>query len=500
MGTTETGNNSAVALRSFVNESSSSALRKLDITKAADGGHFVFFHGRKGSGGEDFIGYLKATLPDTNYISTTVVDGQPVIVARIQSSPEAIMQNWTQKTGQVFTAPRAEKETKKYDLMKMRGTIGNIGQIFMIISGFRDPGKQGTFNFRENPDAAAKVSSAVISVFGNGINSYYGVQRNTDDTRLKYAKGLVNTNLGMGNNALTGNLPSKYTRITEQKDKPSWMEQNSIKVSNGVKFFGKLALTFASDKNLKLSGQLSLLAKIVTLTGKDEDPYKLEADQSFMTKIRRQSNAISGILEWVANISLFAGSIFKIPKDAKSSRFTLYNFDDAVPRAKKDIQWWQMLGASSFFVSLTAKAMAPFTQKKLDVEELYTHSTIAMVEAVPNGKHSEELTRLAAQLLETRELPELKKQGFATIFTDIANRLEQYHGIAINTPENSKGEKAPVEVIADTPQQAKMREAETPAAQEKASLASTIANQERASTLVERVSKEAPATAAQPSV
>lgn len=493
MGKPKNSNTNEANLKSYVNIESSAALRRVDITQAADGGHFMFFQGRKNVPVEDFKEILQEHLPTENYISTTMVNDKPIIVVRTPSSPQNVLKQWEEATGQALQPYKPEKSKASRDLIKMRGTVGNIGQVFMILSGFFDSEKKGKFNFKTNPDAAAKVTSAVISVFGNGINSYYGVQRNTDDTRLKHAKGLVNQNLGMGNNALTGNLPSKYTRITRpnKEDQPTWMEKNSIKVSNGVKFFGKYALTKASDSNLKLSGQMSLAAKIVTLAGKDEDPYKLEKDQSFLTRIRRQSNAISGVLEWIANVSLFAGSVAKVPADAPKRKYQLYDFDSAKMRDFKDVQWWQMLGATSFFVSLTAKAMAPFTSKTLDVEELCTHSTIALVESIPEGKHTDELTRLTAQLLETRELPELKERGFASTFTSIANRLESYHGIAVDAPTPSSNTHALERYAA----QGHTQPVAKTDIEERPTVASTLAKEPRAETMAERIASESLSTA-----
>ena len=93
-----------------------------------------------------------------------------------------------------------------------------------------------------------------------------------------------------------------------------------------------------------------------------------------------------------------------------------------------------------FFGSLTAKAMAPFADKRVDTNELTTHATLALAQSVPDGKHGDELTRLTTQMVQSRELKELKGD-FSKLYTDIANRLEHYHGIRVEANDNKKTQK-----------------------------------------------------------
>lgn len=85
--------------------------------------------------------------------------------------------------------------------------------------------------------------------------------------------------------------------------------------------------------------------------------------------------------------------------------------------------------------------------------------------AVASGvadNHVEELTQLTAQMLQTREFPEVHEQGFAKAFTDIANRLEKHHDIALHSPVDA----AKTQLAEPTPEVEKAVELETAIAAE----------------------------------
>ncbi|MDG1287842.1 MAG: hypothetical protein P8P30_09835 [Rickettsiales bacterium] len=541
----KTKNEHVVDLQTFVNTAKSAALRKLDVTQAADGGHFLFFHGQQAASPEHLKSQIEQNLPNIKIVSSTSVEGQAVLIARTTDNITQLLGDWQSATGDNLTKAAAKKKEKKLDLIKVRGTVGNIGQVLMILSGFFDSakkagaadtaakaqkifdaGKGGKVDFLDKPitseqvriakrdkdaknvyqttDGVAKIRSASLSFIGNGVNSVYGVQKKEDDTRLTFAKNKVNEVL----NFTSQPLPNIEDRITKKSNKYSWMEQNSFVFSNAVKFAGKLAMTMAGNKQLKGHGYLSLAAKVVTLTGKPEDPHKLEQDQTLLTRTRRQSNAIAGIMEWIANITLWSGSLWAENKDKIVTQPTesknkfiglirglgqygktlirpLFDLDKSEFR-KGNIQWFQLLGSLTIFGSLTAKAMAPFAVKTIDKNELAMHATMALASGVNQGKHSDELARLSSQIVQTRELKELKDDGFSVFFTEVANRLEQHHGIAI---EAAQGERAPTEMIADAPTVAPEVIPETTpetTVEKKPSVASTIANTEREENLAAR--------------
>ena len=508
-------------LETFVNTTKTAALHKIDVSDAANGGSFVFFHGHKTAGIEqlkDIIGY---SLPESKVVGSTTVDGSPIIILRANKGAQEVIDQWQEKTGEVLKYQKPIVKKKKLDLIKVRGTVGNIGQMGTFLSGFFDSDAKnqlqsknahgnamlktniGDTSFSLNgktvtldtpvtqkdldkaqknanakytfqtADGGAKIVSAGLSFIGNGINSHYGTQKKEDNTRLTHAKGKINEILSFSQNP----LPDKDKRITKESNRYSFMQQNSFIVSNAIKFFGKLGLIMAGNKQLKASGYLSLAAKVVTLTGKDEDPHKLEEDQTMVTRVRRRSNAIAGIMEWVANITLWSSSLWEADKDKEVKAYEptgdklkdalngaakygkalirpLFDIDKTKFRGKDNIQWFQLFGALAVFGSLTAKSMAPFADKRIDTNELTTHATLALAQSVADGKHGEELTRLTTQMVQNRELGELEGD-FSKLYTDIANRLEHYHGIRVETKDTqiapAEEKEAIIEQVAESP-------------------------------------------------
>ena len=271
------------------------------------------------------------------------------------------------------------------------------------------------------------------------------MQKELDSTRLTYAKGLINKALGLRNGDDDKLLPkpSQTKRKDKAKDEPSFMDKHSIRVGSAIKLWSKYELSQAKDKSLKVSGWLSVIGKIISLTGLPEDTFQLEKKQDPLTQMRRHSNFVSTFFDWTSTFSLFAGSFYrdknltaaeKATADKERKWYSLFDFKNSERRETNNIQWWQLSGAVAFAISLYTKAIAPYTERKLDVDNLESHATIAIASAVKKD-YAEELTQVTAQMMQTRELPEVQKQGFAKTFTDIANRLEQHHDIAIRNDD-----------------------------------------------------------------
>ena len=476
----------------YASEQPSALVNKVEITQAADGGHYLFFHGQNVVESKAMHNAISEHLPQTKLLDSSKIQDKPILIAYSAVPPEQLLQQWSKATGETFREEKIKVPKKKVDLIKMRGHIGNIGQIFMVASGFFDSGKAGNIdkinedanailatgvgnrvgtggdiitkkdiksaqydavanNFYQTADGRAKVISAGLSFFGNGMNSHYGVQKKEDATRLEYGKRMINQSLYSHDVA----LPSSKENLTRKEQKFSWMEQNSLKFSNGVKLVGKYYLSTAKNKQLSAAGNLSMVSKVITLLGKGEDPYQLENDQSVITRLRRSSNAIAGTMEWLANITMWTGALFakadknvtlepKVLDNKLNAPFQyfkalikpLFDMDKTKFRGKEGIQWFQLLGATAIFGSLTAKSLAPFAVKTIDTDELTTHASEALAVGARNKNYQGDLTRITTQLVQTWELDECKDRGFAYIYTDIANRLAQNHQIAVHEQDN----------------------------------------------------------------
>lgn len=457
----------------FESVDKSALIQRTEIAKSKNGGYYVAIFGKH----LDYIENIKDFAADNiegEIVSTMNSKSRPVAVIYTQDKPENIIRKIEVGQHSKFNQKiEKQKWWEKLDLIKVRGTIGNVGQVFMLLSGFFDSDKadKGTYSWNSR-NGKAKIISATTSLVGNGMNSVMGVQRKKDEVRLQYTKKLVNKYF----KSHDIELPSVSEKLTDQKDY-SWLKQNSLKVSNGIKLIGKGAMTFAKRGDLKAHGYLSVGAKIITLLGKDEDPYHLEKDQTDVTNFFRKSNAIAGPMEWIANITLWAGALWRekapeaaaviemstpaakgkwyqfakrvayhvseatpapqpvVAPEAKKSMFNLFDFKNSELRwskgsAENDIQWFQLLGATAIFGSLTAKSLAPFTVKNIDVEEFTAHSTLGLAQVGPE-KLNEEVSRLTAHVVDIEELPEMRKLGFAGTFAALADDLEFRQGMSV---------------------------------------------------------------------
>jgi hypothetical protein len=98
----------------------------------------------------------------------------------------------------------------------------------------------------------------------------------------------------------------------------------------------------------------------------------------------------------------------------------------------KKWDWLQLLGATFFTLSLATKMAAPFTEKKVNLDELSAHSAVGLATASDEVR-GQQTAEVAAHLLEMRSptglkmLPEAHKQGLAKTFADIADTLYLRH-------------------------------------------------------------------------
>ncbi|MDG1287843.1 MAG: hypothetical protein P8P30_09840 [Rickettsiales bacterium] len=484
----------------YTNTSRDALLDKVEFTQSAQGDNYVFFHSHAYANRLSLRDFIESSLPELDLVSKTTIEGKNIYVGRTSKSPEALTQELTSHSGETFKITKAQKKAEKTDLIKLRGHIGVFAQFLMIFSALWDgdnkskAAKAGAANIYKTKDGAAKINTSILGFVGNGINSIWGVQEEMDTTRLNFAKDLINKGVTLrhGDDGKLAPSAEKTKRKTPLADEPSFMKKNSIRVGSVIKLASKYALTTGDSKDLKMSGWLSIIGKVVSLTGLPEDPFKLEKKQSKISLLRRNSNMISSLFDWTSTFSLLAGSFFREKNmtaaqktKAKSERswFSLFDFKNSEARTKDNIQWWQFSGGIAFVVSLITKAMAPYTVKKLDVENLISHSTLAIAASI-NENHATEVAQMTTQMIQTRELPEIKEQGFAATFTTIANQLEKHHDITIKAEQKDVTNAKTIE---------SEKEQQVIEGTKEKTIASTIARDKPAEKLADRI--EAQATA-----
>ncbi len=452
---------------SYHNKSAEAKIQKIHFTDSTQGDHFVFFEGHEFANRSKLLHTVQTTLPDLEIISHTTVNGQNIIIGRTPHQPKDLVDKVQTLTDEKFK-PFIKKEVKKVDLNKLRGNIGVLAQFLMIGSAFYDGdklekiAKEGATNYYKTDDGKAKLKTSFYGFLGNGINSIWGAQKELDETRLLYAKELVNKGISLRNDENKSTLPrpEDTKRLEKSVDDPTFMQRNSIRVGSAVKLWSKVELTGAKDDGLKLSGWLSIIGKTISLLGLPEDKFNLEKKQGPLTRLRRESNIVSTFFDWTSTFSLFASS-FRRDKnltdeqkdEVKANRkwYSLFDFKNTEWRKGDNIQWWQLSGAMAFGLSLLTKAFSPYTEKKLDIENLKSHASLAIASSV-KADSLEELVYATSQMMQTRELPELHDQGFARTFTDIANLLEKHHSVNLHLNASK-----PIAINQQEPQQTDLK-------------------------------------------
>lgn len=329
-------------LNSYSNSDAAATLQKIEAAPAAQGGFYTVFYGQEGprqqSKDPEITAKLKAEVqrifPEAHILAEVAPDGKRAIIVHTAQDLKQTTAQAEQATGQKFTQDqRVVPFTERYELTKWRGHLGNIGQFFILLSGlglnkwvsekiFKQEVK-GKDKF-SSPD---KVVSTVASVMGNGLNSWFGVQKKPDNRRLEVVKSKVNDFI-LTKGAKINDLPESTARLThydwrERPHEPGqkaqvFFEQNAGIMSEVLKIVGKYSY-FVGGKEKenegdKLHGAISMAAKFVTVLGKDEDPYGMEGKQDWFNRLRQRSNLISGGMEWLANISQFVGAVAaKVP-------------------------------------------------------------------------------------------------------------------------------------------------------------------------------------------
>ncbi len=288
------------------------------------------------------------------------------------------------------------------DLMKLRGGFGIAGQSLMIASGLYRGEK-------------LKVWSAGVSMLANLINLSYGVQKKEDVQHLLEAERSIE--------CITGAMPEVTVPpalaqgVLGKAD--AFMGQHSVRVSDGMKLGAKYLFRLsgieANNAANKWHGNLSMMAKVMTLVGKDEDPYVPASQKSSLTHLREMSNMVSGGMELIAQYPLFPGAL-----NRRNERLNRMEHD-----------WLQLGGAGFFVAALVAKMCAPFTVTAINRDALYAYAAGSLNMLTPDqrGQHQEAVIDVVQQALDKeavlRKLPARQHVSREDILAEITRRIAQ---------------------------------------------------------------------------
>jgi hypothetical protein len=303
-----------------------------------------------------------------------------------------------------------EPQRQGADLMRLRGALGLAGQGMIIAAGLRSQNTK-------------KHLAAGISMAANAMNMGYGGQKKEDDVRL----GIANARIDDAVTAVTGTAVAHTDAPLRDADFNRFMQANVTRISDGMRMGGKLLFALAGVEGGNRSdlrhGQLSLLAKLISVTGKDEDPY--QEDKDVLTRLRERSNTISGVMEFIGSVPLYTAGLEMQKPNAKMLALGAEAGD--IRMAGK----LQMAGALLVLSGLVAKSMAPFTSQTINRDKLYEHAARALQD-VPEHQRADvlaQLTSLAAEVLDEevakRRLPASSVAGFGEIYLNVLARMPQ---------------------------------------------------------------------------
>lgn len=413
-----------------------SPLYQVDITPSEQGGSFLFLQGRKGVTALELKQTLGDALKNSQFLTETFDGKAPILVFRTQADTDALMQTLSTQTGATLKGHSLESKKKK-DLLKLRGKIGLLAQFVMMGSARFDPDS--------TRGAKAKKLTSTINLVSYGMDTAFGTQREADTPRLRFAKKKVNESLKIRFEDAEQSLPKlSETKNSESEQKLRWIDKNSYRLSSSIKLVSKLPMLQPYDKEGKrkdnavlMSGILTLSAKLTTVLGLPEDPFKTDPDQSLLAKVRRKSNLISSVFDWFSVAALAKGVIYESkPKEQQVKRkwYSLLDLKNQQLRKNGEYQYWLGGAVALFVTGLILKAISPYTNRRIDVENLMDHTSLALANTVKLN-HLDEVTQMTQDLMKTRELPEVKEAGFAKTFTQLANRLEMNYQIDLSPRE-----------------------------------------------------------------
>ncbi len=323
--------------------------------------------------------------------------------------------NLVETVGQALRQPLErqlpEPASSGPDLMRLRGGLGMAGQGFIIAAGMRSRNSK-------------KHVAAGTSMAANLLNTVYGVQKKYDDVRL----GIVNSRIDQAVIDVTAHpLLHQESSLPTEGGVQAFMQANATRLSDGMRLCGKVLFALAGLEGGNIGdlrhGQLSILAKVISITGKDEDPYS--TNKSVLTQAREHSNTLSGALEFIGSLPLYTAGLAMQHPNEKMMSFGASLAD--VKAAGK----LQMTGALLILAGMIAKSAAPFTSQTINREAVYQHAAMALQE-VPTEARADvlaQLTGIAKEVLDEevtkRKLPAKDVASFGEIYLNVLAHLPQ---------------------------------------------------------------------------
>lgn len=359
---------------------------------------------------------------------------------------------------------------KSQDMLNWRGHLGLAGQAFQIISGKRT----GDIKYSQSA-AGSLISNLFPSIWGvqkglsgkrtalynNAIDDlitkeFPDTEQNNVTKKLEQEHNLIEAQKLVESQANKDNTIGIGTILGQAND---LAQANSLRISDGIKILSKANLITAGtkkDKNLSTIGKMSLAAKFVTMAGKSKDHESLDElvneekyrrtltplqraveklspmsilkdikQEGLINGLRYSATTITGYLEIIANAMLIPGAwnierkniVDKINPETGEPEKTLFGRTKRKNEGTGEFvafEPFKFLGGSTIVIGMIVKALAPFSQKFPDQEEVFQHIA-EKLKALPEDQRETQKVKLAAYIC--------GKPGFESITSDKKTEL-----------------------------------------------------------------------------
>jgi hypothetical protein len=335
--------------------------------------------------------------------------------------------------------PAKQSENQGIDLMKVRGYLGLFGQILQNMAARKEI----------NPEM---LRAASVSLASNVVTVVYGTQQRIDDKKTRILRDrtddIFSHHIDRYNPPDDKELSHYRERGSTLQEADRFMHANATIISDGMKLISQLVWSNTAKNPVdKLLAMTQSSAKIVTFSGLDKDKDTPNSEKSWLTRLREQSNPISGGMEFAAQFmnlfqSLYVPQIHdtsfqnlhhlvydqgKGIKEVKHHYrpmheiFSLDNWKRFNPAELRIISPIRFAAVMLFLSGFAAKMAAPFSETSVDWEDVHTHVALALRQ-LPENKKSQTLGELSLAYLES--FPD-QHMSFGEIYQSLRQGIEK---------------------------------------------------------------------------
>lgn len=411
-----------------------SLLSAVECIPVSDG-NFAFFTARNPATPEfkaTLTSFLTGPGMEQHIVGEATVDGRPVFITRCHKTQKELVE-LLQAKGEKAELVTHEKSLDTWKFISMLAIPGQMLQLSSSLMRKSNKVDWGLFVF------------AASNLVGHAITWNYGAQKSEDVNRLHAIKAEVNESLAPHAPAGTA-LPEihdvrKESRLdahTISERANDYLKGHSVYIGElACRYLGAFALAFPVNQWKKAAGAssvseayklaanphplahaagiASMAGKTTSMFAKTEDPYNPEPKSSLDTFREKVAFRAGGWIE--------AGAFTALTYEALTNPQRRITF-----QGKEYRDYVGAAGSALFTVRYILRNWAKFGEKKVDMDELYAHTTDSLAR-MPKEKLPELLAATAGEI--TTHFKD-KNLNYGEVYTRLRTDLYRYHHIAFD--------------------------------------------------------------------